>query len=107
MDVPTKLYVSKTSAITTRIFHTMDCNGKLGQHTAIDATEENVELLGNLGYSLCKTCDKRMKKTILMEEQEALIEALGVTAFSMPNNLELRVYWHRDKGQPVELWSSR
>lgn len=108
MDVPEFIYFSNPNAVNaSRIYHTSNCNGHLSEETMMPATEENVTLIQRLGFTVCKTCLLRYEKEQKAIEHATLIEVYRVAALPIPEEFELRVYWHRGKGNPVEIWNSK
>lgn len=90
-----------------RVFHVTNCNGRLDERQRVPATEQVLDIVSRLGLTLCKTCSLRWEKELKAEEHRALIETYQIAALSVPPEFELRVYWHRGSGNPVEIWSSR
>lgn len=108
VEVPEFIYFSNPDAVNaSRVYHTRNCNGRLSEATRVPATSENVALVQRLGFTVCKTCKLRYEKEQKAREHEALIAQYGIASLAVPNEFELRVYWHRLVGQPVEIWSSR
>lgn len=108
MEVPEFIYFSNPeAAVPSRVYHTRNCNGRLDERTKLEATEANVELIRRLGFTVCKTCALRWEKEQKAREHADVIEAFGIAALQVPPEFELRVYWHRDKGNPVEIWNSK
>jgi len=73
----------------------------------VPATEETMALLKQLGYRPCNTCKLRYDKEQKAQEHADFIESLEIASWPVPDEFELRVYWHRGKGNPVEIWSSK
>jgi len=108
MEIPEFIYFSDPNAVNaSRVYHTRNCNGRLDERTKVAATLENVELIQRLGFTVCKTCKLRWEKEEKAREHAVIIEAYAIKALEVPPEYELRVYWHRDVGQPVEVWSSK
>jgi len=90
------------------IYHTEVCNQQFIQYTEVEATEDRVFMLKTLGYTLCKTCELRHNKRENLKKNADFIEAVGIKSLVLPDDYELRVYWHRSENKnPVELWSSK
>jgi hypothetical protein len=108
MEVPEFIYFSNPDAQNqSRVYHTRNCNGRLDERTKVPATEANIELIRRLGFTVCKTCKLRYEKEQKRKEHALMIETYEIAALAVPDEFELRVYWHRETGQPVELWSSK
>lgn len=108
MEVPTHIYFGTSTVAPSRIYHVRNCNGHLSETTKVPATEETLELLHKLGYTVCKTCKLRYEKEEKAKEYATFIEAYNIVGLTMPPEFELRVYWHRPgKGQPTEIWNSK
>lgn len=108
MEVPEFIYFSDPNAVNvSRVYHVRNCNGRLNEATKLPASNENLAIVQRLGFTICKTCKLRYEKEMKAAEHAAILEVYGIAAFNVPPEFELRVYWHRDKGQPVEIWSSR
>jgi hypothetical protein len=106
-DVPSFFYFNNASLGTSRVYHVRNCNGKLSEKTKVEATESNANLLRTLGYTVCKTCRLRYEKDEKAREHADLIETYRIAGLVLPPEFELRVYWHRGRGNPVEIWSSK
>lgn len=107
-EVPEFIYFGNpNSPNPSRVYHTRNCNGNLDEDTKIPATVESVDLIQRLGFVVCKTCKLRYEKEQLAITHAAFIEDYGVAAQTYPEEFELRVYWHRGVGNPVQIWSSK
>lgn len=101
------IYLPRAGAQMSRVYHVSNCNGHLDDRQRVAVTEQVLDIVRRLGLTLCKTCSLRYEKELKLEEHRAMIEAYQVAALAVPPEFELRVYWHRDKGNPVEIWNSK
>lgn len=106
--IPEYIYFSNPNSVSpSRVYHTANCNGRLNEATKVPTTEEALALVHNLGFTVCATCKLRYDKAQKAIEHVAFIEDYGIAALPLPEEFELRVYWHRGKGNPVEIWNSK
>lgn len=101
------IYLPRAGAQTSRVYHVSNCNGRLDERQRVAVTEQILDIIRRLGFTLCKTCSLRYEKELKLEEHRAVIETYQIAALDIPSEFELRVYWHRGAGNPVEIWSSK